>query len=212
MTTQTHLLKNAPTDLASLGINDFWTWAFSDLCDDGIKGIFAEWIVIRLLGHETTRRVSWANSDIILCCGLRVEIKATAFWQSWKFVGEDGLMKPENERFRIANDRDIKFSRLKSRNSVGLVAPNETARYKSDIYVFCLQAEKDLTLWDALDLSQWEFYFLTRVDLASMNTSSISLAKLRNLRPPTLASDFKQSFDAIVTQYKSTEVVPPNGP
>ncbi|PYJ76815.1 MAG: glycine cleavage system protein GcvH [Verrucomicrobia bacterium] len=36
------LLANGPADLAHLSITDFWSWAFSDLCDDDLKGIFAE--------------------------------------------------------------------------------------------------------------------------------------------------------------------------
>jgi hypothetical protein len=80
MPSSAKLLVNAPADLADLGITDFWSWAFSDLSDDDLKGIFAEWLVIRLLRNKSIRRVSWANSDIILGDGLRVEVKATAFW------------------------------------------------------------------------------------------------------------------------------------
>ncbi len=39
-------------------VRDFWRWAFSDLCDDDLKGWYAEWIVSILLGIRTERRRS----------------------------------------------------------------------------------------------------------------------------------------------------------
>jgi len=35
--------------LTNAGLTDFWRWAFSDLCEDYLKGIFAEWMVGVLL-------------------------------------------------------------------------------------------------------------------------------------------------------------------
>ena len=45
---------------------DFFVWAYTDLCDDVIEGIFAEWMVAKLLGINTRRRYEWANSDLYL--------------------------------------------------------------------------------------------------------------------------------------------------
>lgn len=202
MTDFAKLLVNAPADLAHLGIGDFWSWAFSDLSDDDLKGIFAEWLVIRLLGHESIRRVSWANSDIILGDGLRVEIKATAFWQSWKVIAEDGTVKPKTEWSRISNERDIKFSGLRARDSVVVNKSNEAPRYKSDIYVFCFEHERDYDRWNALDLSQWEFYIVTCKNLSVLNASSISLRKLRELQEPISAQEFRQAFEQAVLQFR----------
>src|SRR5205085_1707192 len=76
---------------------DFWRWAFGDQSDDDIKGIFAEWMVVVLLGlpAQNSRRISWANSDIILSSGTRIEVKASAVWQSWKVLNEDGSRKAD---------------------------------------------------------------------------------------------------------------------
>jgi hypothetical protein len=52
-------------ELTDASLLDFWRWAFSDLCDDDVKGIFAEWLVVKLMGIPQVRRVSWANSDLI---------------------------------------------------------------------------------------------------------------------------------------------------
>jgi hypothetical protein len=194
-------LANAPADLTQLGIEDFWFWAFSDLSDDDLKGIFAEWLVIRLLAHKSVRRVSWANNDIILPNGLRVEVKATAFWQSWKVIGEDGVVKAKAEWVPSSDERHIKFSGLRARNSVGVTDSIEVARYKSDLYVFCFEHEQDYDRWNALDLSQWEFYVLTCKEISAVGTSSISLRKLRELHPPISAAQFKQEFERAVARY-----------
>ncbi len=84
----------ADVELQNASLLDFWKWAFSDLCDDDLKGIFAEWLVLKLLGIPAVRRVSWANSDIITLEGVRIEIKSTSYWQSWKLIDEVGSVRP----------------------------------------------------------------------------------------------------------------------
>jgi hypothetical protein len=71
---------------------DFWNWAYSDLCDDDIKGVFAEWLVYRLLGVQSGRRISWANSDVVTDGNVTLEVKSSSFWQSWKLL--NGRAKP----------------------------------------------------------------------------------------------------------------------
>jgi hypothetical protein len=87
-------------------------------------------------------------------------------------------------------------------DSVGVRNSNEAARYKSDLYVFCFQHEKDYDRWNALDLSQWEFYIRTRNDLGALNISSISLRKLRELQQPIFACEFREAFEKIVSRYQ----------
>lgn len=72
---------------------DYLAWAYSDLCDDVNKGVFAEWLVAKILGINTERRYLWANSDLESSEGIRVEVKASAYWQSWKAINSDGTLK-----------------------------------------------------------------------------------------------------------------------
>lgn len=179
-------------DYASL--LSFWKWAFGDLCDDDIKGIFAEWMVGVLIGlpmHQT-RRVSWANSDIILPSGLRIEVKASALWQSWKLVNEDAT--PKSGVLPIACEpAKVRFSGLQARSSVGTSKANNLSTFKSDYYVFCMQTQADPAAWSAWDLAQWEFYLLAREELVTAGVGrSISLAKLRRLQAPMSAAQFQQ--------------------
>jgi hypothetical protein len=168
---------------------DFWQWAFGDLCDDDIKGIFAEWMVGTLIGLPMTssRRVSWANSDLITGNGLRIEVKATAYWQSWKLVNEDGSRKASPPPLNV-NPSKVRFSGLQARTSLTPAGQKDSRHFKSDVYVFCLQTQTDPANWDALQLANWEFYVLTKGELSSLGIgNSISLSTLRRSHPALTA-------------------------
>jgi hypothetical protein len=172
---------------------DFWRWAFSDLCDDDIKGIFAEWMVRVLLGLPLTngRRVSWADSDIILEDGKRIEVKASAVWQSWKLVNEDGTRKACPSP-ALLNPSQVRFAGLKARTAVAPMVSGDISRFKSDFYIFCFQSQTNPAIWDAWNLTQWEFYLMTRQELTDLKVNgAISLAALRNVRPPMSAARFQ---------------------
>ena len=117
-------------------------------------------------------------------------------------IAEDGAIKPKAEWSRISNGRDIKFSGLRARDSVVVNKSKETRRYKSDLYVFCFEHEKEHDHWNALDLSQWELYIVTCKDLSVINTSSISLRKLRELQEPISAQEFRRAFEQAVSQFR----------
>ena len=179
---------------------DFWRWAFSDLSDDDIKGLFAEWLVHKLLGIQSIRRVSWANSDVITPRGTRIEVKSTAYWQSWKYLGEDGLplAKPRHQPHN--DDGKIRFGGLKARDSTNAVTEGVDRDFKSDFYVFALQKETNLDSWNALNLSQWEFFWVPISKLRELGSASISLRTLRK-NFGTLSAEQLSVYgrDAIIT-------------
>ena len=157
---------------------DFWQWAFGDLCDDDVKGAYAEWLVHKLLGVQTSRRISWANSDIITPGGTRIEVKSTAYWQSWKFLNERGELEDTPKHMPTTSEKSIRFSGLMARDSTS-TDWSKTAAFKSDIYVFAFQAEKEIAKWNALYLKQWQFFLVPAAALKSLGWKSISLATLR---------------------------------
>ena len=53
--------------------------------------------------------------------------------------------------------------------------------YNADIYVFCVQTERDLKRWNALDLEQWEFYVLPRSVLEARGVASLRLSTVQAL-------------------------------
>jgi hypothetical protein len=174
--TDTKLVGDAEL-LPDSSLLDFWRWGFADQCDDDLKGYFAEWMVGTLIGlpMSTSRRVSWADSDLITPSGTRIEVKASAYWQSWKLVNEDGTRKPMPQPV-TPDAAQIRFGRLQARTSTGPVAAptSEPRRFKSDIYVFCMHAQTDPSAWDAWALSHWEFYVMTREELAALTPAILS--------------------------------------
>jgi hypothetical protein len=70
--------------LAEASALEFWQWAFSDLRQNDLRGVFAEWLVAQLLGLKLDEtRDSWAAHDLISLSGLRIEVKAAAYHQAW---------------------------------------------------------------------------------------------------------------------------------
>lgn len=173
---------------------DFWKWAFSDLSVDHLKGIFAEWMVGVLLGLslEKKHRIDFANSDHFLPDGRGIEVKATAYWQSWRMIDEKG--KPLSKPFDPTPLSKIRFRGLLAHKSSGTSNAVGDRVYKSDIYVFCFQKEKNPIRWNALDLSQWEFYVARKEDLQKLGTHSISLAHAAKICPAMTAVEFQQKM------------------
>ena len=198
---------NKPTDtvigspcLGNLSLTDFWRWAFSDLCDDDIKGIFAEWLVHRLLGVRSSRRISWANSDVITS-GVRIEVKATSYWQSWKVLDETGQPYSKSLYDVPTNDSAIRFGGLAARDALRVADQSKARELKSQIYVFAFQHEKDISRWNAMDLSQWEFYVIRAEELANIAGRNVALKKLRPRYGPLTADEFAQRANALIEEF-----------
>jgi hypothetical protein len=192
-------VKGEIAGIQNASVHDFWNWAFSDLCDDDLKGFFAEWLVAKLLGISSTRRVSWANSDIITPEGVRIEVKASSYWQSWKLLDEFGNaysspLHPISAKTRIG------FAGLKARDAVTVPGPKTKPEFKSHVYVFAFQHEEDSERWDALDLTQWEFYVVSTKKLKELGWKSISLKMLRSLQSPLNSSAFVEAAKLAINE------------
>ena len=202
-------LIGADVAVQSSSLLDFWRWAFGDLCDDDIKGIFAEWMVLKLLGIPSERRISWANSDIITKDKVRIEVKASSYWQSWKLLDESG--KPRvPPLYPISSNRPkIAFGGLNARDAVVVPDLSIKAAFKSDIYIFAFQREEKPELWNAMDLSQWEFYVLPAKKLEDVGWRSVSLQKLRSEQAPMDAPTFvvkaRELIDEVAREKKMSQ-------
>ncbi len=166
-------------ELSNAALLDFWRWGYSDLSDDDVKGAFAEWIVQKLLGIAATRRILWANSDLITSSGVRIEVKSSAYWQSWKYLDESGQPLAKALHEPTSSRGKIRFTGLMAGDSTQ-TDRSKKMDFKSDLYVFAFQNETNLDRWNALDLSQWEFYLVTRQKLVDRGWKSISLQTLYN--------------------------------
>lgn len=125
-------------------MSDFWLWAFGDLRSNNVRGVFAEWMVAQILGLEPNPRGSWDNYDLQLRDGRTVEVKASAYLQVWHTAAS-----PPSK---------ILFTGLKGNRWLDAEQKRSTEgkTFNADLYVFCVQIERDAERWDAFDLAQWE--------------------------------------------------------
>lgn len=155
-------------------LSDFWAWNSSDLLNNPLRGALAEFIVAAALELDTgTCRKDCTPYDLETLSGIKIEVKASAYLQSWN------TNRISNIRFNIgptrAWDAELNFD-------------GEIKR-QSDVYVFCLYASK--TKEDTpLLLDQWEFYVIPTYTLNQKcsNQKSISLNSLLSLNP--MKTDF----------------------
>lgn len=169
-------------------IRDFWSWAFSDLKMNDTRGVFAEWMVAKLLDIPLNVRDSWQECDLITPEKIKIEVKTSAYVQAWE---------KKNKKESSPEFGGLKSRKLVIVNDTYKYAENET--YNADLYVFCFQMEKDKEKYNALDLTQWRFFTLLKEDFKS-NQGSISLNSLSKRCPPMTASQFqKRAMEMIRT-------------
>ena len=150
--------------------NDFWQWSASDLLSNTLRGTLAEYIVARDLGVASGVREEWRAYDLQTPEGIKVEVKASSYWQSW------GQTRPSVIEFDIA--RKLPWDPV-----TGEYGPEKVR--SADVYVFCVLGEPSNEQPDPLDLDQWAFLALAtevfdrRVD----NQKTIRLNPLRALSP-----------------------------
>jgi hypothetical protein len=160
-------------------VKEFWAYAMRDLRTNTTRGLLAEWLVAKAVGaspHE-----EWESFDVLTPDGVRVEVKASAYLQSW-------------EQRRLST---ISFSRLKGQRWSGREGYAGEQSYNADVYVFCVQTAKSHEDYDPLELSQWEFYVVPSASVESTGYSTIGLPTLLTLTAgPT---EYGQLAGAITT-------------
>ena len=127
-------------------LSDFWKWAVSDLVSNATRGILAEFIVASAFGEVAGVRKEWDAYDLNLPDGTKIEVKSTAYCQSW---AQKDYSKPEFS---------IKPSYGWDANT-NLVSAE--SKRQADIYVFCLLSEKNRSSIDPMNFDQWEFFLLS---------------------------------------------------
>jgi len=156
-------------ELVNFSVLNFWQWSASQLAANNLRGHLAEFLVAQALGLADGQRVEWDSYDLVTESGIKVEVKSSAYLQSWD---QSELSKIG---FGIAETQawDEKQGRRTT----------ESQR-NSDVYVFCLVDTKDQSQLDITDTAQWKFY-VTRT--SELNTKlgaqkRLSLGRLETLR------------------------------
>ena len=182
--TEKFTLNGKCTDIT---INDYWSWAYSDLLNNASRGVLAEFLIysaIRSTPPENSQmRVDWAPYDLTSPSGRRIEVKSAAYLQSWDQEYYSKII------FDIAPHRawDAKTG----------YAPE--AKRNSDLYVFCVYTalSRDKSI---LDLDLWDFYVLPTSVLNQKipDQKTIGLQSLKKLNPiKTSYSDLGRTIETI---------------
>ena len=155
-------------------ILDFWRWSASDLTNNAMRGILAEYLVACDLGITNGVRSEWDAYDLKTKSGLRVEVKSAAYCQSWHQKKYSSIIFGINPTHGW-DENTNEFSNEKKR--------------QADVYVFCILKHKDKKTIDPLKLEQWEFYILPASALNEklQDQKTISLSVLLNLKPKKVA-------------------------
>lgn len=164
-------------------IRDFWSWAYSDLLDNTLRGSYAEFIVATALGVDLTKgRTSWDPWDLTFN-DIRVEVKSSSYIQSWEQTRPSA----------------ISFSIRPTVSWSGAKGYSGDVKRQSDVYVFCVYSEQDASVADPLSLDSWEFYVIptARLDERCQAQKTIALGSLLQLDP--IRTDYAGLRDAVLS-------------
>ena len=153
-----------------LRLKQFWQWSASDLMSNATRGILAEFLVAAAIGQADGVRSEWDAYDLQTTSGLKLEVKSSAYLQSW-------------------HQRD--FSKITFSIPATRAWNAQTNRYAShaqrqaDVYVFALLHHKEQDTINPLDLAQWTFFVISRKRLegARPKRKSVALGQLLKIRP-----------------------------
>jgi hypothetical protein len=174
-------ITSEDSNFADAALVDFWRWAYSDLVGNTERGVLAEFLVAKAVGADGDTRTAWDPFDLSVA-GKRIEVKSASFVQSWH------QSKLTRIQFSIRKALEWKTDT----NTFGGVAERH-----SDVYVFCLLAERSKEALNPLDLAQWEFYVIPTavVDADFGDQKSVSLKQIQARSARYRISELKRSVE-----------------
>lgn len=149
---------------AEANVRGFWSWAFSDLRANVTRGVLAEFLIAKAVGAQQSVREAWDNYDVLAPDGTRIEVKSSAYLQSWA----------QREHSRISFDRLTGLEWDAKTNEWG---DHRTVR--ADVFVFAVHTERDPDAYDALDVGKWEFYVVGAGAIREAQTRTIGIGWVR---------------------------------
>ena len=170
----------------SAQILDFWRWMGSDLNDNLMRAALGEFIVATALGDSVVdeHRSGWRVFDILTQYGCKIEVKTSAYRQTWQQRKPSSLVFDVAQKINWENDSS---------------APKRHA----DVYVFCVfnNGQDEAS---PLDLDTWDFYVASTADmdviLGEQKTATLTALKKRL---PLRATGYTGLAMAIFDTYRS---------
>lgn len=165
----------------SLGLTaiNYWQYQFSNVWDAYEE--VAEFMVGKALGMKKPTNKNGSTLFDIEYKGKRIEVKATAYYHSWRGDNEYSNVRT----FSIAE-------------TVGQHNEREPIPVRhNDAYVFCLNTGKTEKDADPFEMSHWEFYVVptSTINNECGHNAKISLGRLKKITPPVSYCKLKESID-----------------
>jgi hypothetical protein len=156
-----------------IDVLSYWRWSSTDLLTNRQRGILAEFLVASALDLTKQPRQEWEPYDLITDNGLKIEVKSSAYVQSWE----------QNEFSKVS------FGIKPTMNWNDSGKRSDTKVRQADLYVFCVLKHKDKHTINPLNLNQWDFYILETsvLDEKVPNQKTITLPSLLSLNPVYVA-------------------------
>ena len=171
---------------ATLG--DYWRWSSSNVLDNTERGVLAEFLVANALGLTEEPRVEWGSYDLEMPDGTKIEVKSSAYLQSWHQKTHSTI------EFGIARSKEAWDPHT------GKSQKHDPPKRIADIYVFCLLKHREKTTVDPLNTEQWEFYVVPtfRINEEKPSGQKIRLQPLKDMAgPPTPFRDLAATIASI---------------
>jgi len=166
---------------------DYWAWAHSDIISNSERGRFAEYLVSLAMNCADGVSDSWSAYDILSPESIKVEVKASAYLQTWAQKELSTILFS----IRQSHAYDYETNLL-----------DEEIKRQSDVYVFCVETCKDQSIVDPLDLDQWRFYpVATRIlneNFGDRKTLTLNTLEKLGIAPCI----FSELRNEILRQYK----------
>ena len=168
-------------------LSEYWSWAHSDIASNTERGRLAEYFVSKAVKAKAPCRVEWDEVDVISEEGIEIEVKTSAYLQTWRqnhFSSIQFDIAPKNTWDRKRNQ----FSAEKRRNA--------------QVYVFCLFNCKSAENANVMDLNQWEFYVLGTSVLNEKAPKQKMIGLKSLLRIGAKKADFENLHNEVIASAK----------
>lgn len=169
---------------------DFWKFHYSYLA--GQSPAIAEFLVARALGKEKAENVGYWTAYDMMYRDKRIEVKSTEYIHFWNHK-------------RVSEARSFSIAPTKNRywdngNKEGLSRQN-------DIYIFCLNTNRELQNPKPLDISFWEFYVVSTAEInryternGNPDQKTISLKVIKKMTDAVLYKELRNRVDCCIDQ------------
>ncbi|MBQ4625098.1 MAG: hypothetical protein IJB51_11220 [Clostridia bacterium] len=170
---------------------EFWQYAYSQL--EGLGDTLAEFLVAKALCVEKAENVNYWTAYDMAYRNKRIEVKATRYVHPWN----TSISKVRT--FSIEPTNNSYWGNSKD----GVNGEKKLSR-QSEVFVFCLNSNKDIHNSDPLRVDDWTFYVVPTYEINNYckdypNQKRISLNVVKRLTKGGVAFDkLKDAVDAAI--------------